>query len=393
MWCAWFNDVVAVLFLVSEISISQSHVSKYTHKLSRSHQNHVKYCRHAQIWNHRIRYRSDCSSSHHQQQLVWYWEYKVVRLNHAQHHHHHHKWREWLSTRDISVDFWYYLEKKWAVILLQQEMCWIYVHCNGSLHSLLCVSLLCTLCKRGQPEDLSIPVQVWTLTHCLLAYMLCYFCTFVFVSSVALLVVYYFVCFHLSLFVYLTMICMNAVIRRLFDPLRRGHSYIIIFLTDGNQTNEKISITQDTITAPMLLLLIIPPHPQSLNPLVGSSDAVSSRLFHIQCIFVLSCIECILCCCIWSNICEIIRVPRNLTNWMLPNQILLCNNFRHILYRYQQWFPVYMSNELVCRCTYANTRAKTQTKTKHTSRYNKITFDTLLSFPMRWHESIISFIW
>ena len=35
---------------------------------------------------------------------------------------------------------------------------------------LMCMSLQCTLCKRGQREDLFIPVQLWALVRSLLAY-------------------------------------------------------------------------------------------------------------------------------------------------------------------------------------------------------------------------------
>ena len=53
---------------------------------------------------------------------------------------------------------------------------WNIVDWNGSLYSLMCISLQCTLCKRGQAEDRSISVQVWALTDWRLAYLLCYFC-------------------------------------------------------------------------------------------------------------------------------------------------------------------------------------------------------------------------
>ena len=57
-----------------------------------------------------------------------------------------------------------------AVILLHQQVCKVFAHCNELLHLLLCMSLQRTLCDRGQQEDLSIPVQFRTITHCLRAF-------------------------------------------------------------------------------------------------------------------------------------------------------------------------------------------------------------------------------
>ena len=120
--------------------------------------------------------------------------------------------------------------EKRAVILLQIQSWSMFEHCNGSLHSLLCISLQCTLCKRSQPEDCSIPVQGWALTHSPSGvFVLFWYVCFQFVLlSISLFIVYYFVCIPLFLFVYLDLIVMNAVIPRLFNPLRRGHSFIVI---------------------------------------------------------------------------------------------------------------------------------------------------------------------
>ena len=98
------------------------------------------------------------------------------------------------------------------------------MYCNGSSHLLFCKSLQCTLCRRGQPGYRSIPVQIWALTQCRLAYVLCYF--FVFVLSVSLLVVYYFVCIRLFLF-------MNAVFRRLTSTWTFMYYYMLYFYLSG----------------------------------------------------------------------------------------------------------------------------------------------------------------
>ena len=145
---------------------------------------------------HRLR-----AQQQQQQQVIWYWESKVVHINHTQHHHHHHKGNEWLPTRGIIIYYCYYLEKKRAVILLQQQMFWFSVHCNGCLHSLLCMSLQCTLCKRGQPKNRFIPVQLWTLTHCLLAYLMCYLTYFVCFFSFCSIVCVCLLSIFLSVFV------------------------------------------------------------------------------------------------------------------------------------------------------------------------------------------------
>ena len=77
----------------------------------------------------------------------------------------------------------------------------------------MCMLVQCTLCKRGQSEDRLIPVQVWTLTYCLRAYLcyvyvsLFYFVLFVCVSAYSLLCAF----IALSLFVYLTICYRNAV--------------------------------------------------------------------------------------------------------------------------------------------------------------------------------------
>ena len=60
------------------------------------------------------------------------------------------------------------------------------------MHSLLCRSLQSTLYKRGQPEDRFIPVQLWALSHCLLADLMCYLT--------------YFVCF----FLFCSIVCVSA---------------------------------------------------------------------------------------------------------------------------------------------------------------------------------------
>ena len=93
------------------------------------------------------------------------------------------------------------------------------------------MSLQCTLFRRGQPEDRSLPVQVWALTHCVLAYLLCCSSLFAFYFVLffsAFCIAYYFVCGYLVLFVSLLRFCMNAVICRLFNPFRCGHSCFIM---------------------------------------------------------------------------------------------------------------------------------------------------------------------
>ena len=113
-----------------------------------------------------------------------------------------------------------------AVILHQQQMYWICEHWNGASHSFMCMSLRCTICTRVQPEDRFISVQYWALVHFFRPYLVCYFSVFVFIflPSVSLLAAYHFVCIYHILFVCLLEICMNAVICRLSNPLRRGHS-------------------------------------------------------------------------------------------------------------------------------------------------------------------------
>ena len=91
----------------------------------------------------------------------------------------------------------------------------------------MCMSLQCTLCKRGQPEDRPIPVQVWTLIHCILAYLSLYVCALVcflllLCLHLSLLFIMLSICIYVILFIYVIMFCVNAVIRRLFNPLRRG---------------------------------------------------------------------------------------------------------------------------------------------------------------------------
>ena len=83
--------------------------------------------------------------------------------------------------------------KKRAVNLLQQQMCWICVDCNELLLSLMCMSLQCTLCKRGRPKNRFIPVQLWALTHCLFACVM-FVLLFLFCSICLCLFFQHFVC-------------------------------------------------------------------------------------------------------------------------------------------------------------------------------------------------------
>ena len=75
-------------------------------------------------------------------------------------------------------------------------MYWICVDCNGAFHSFMCMSLQCKLYERGQPEDLFIPVQLWALVRCLLAY---------FIVCVCLILCFFFLCFLFCCFLFLFM--------------------------------------------------------------------------------------------------------------------------------------------------------------------------------------------
>ena len=98
------------------------------------------------------------------------------------------------------------LERRSEQLSCSKQMFWIYGHCNGSLHSFMCISLQCTLCDRGRKKDRSIPVQLRAITHCFSSFFFlfvlficcCYFC-WVFLS------------FPLSFFVVVFMICVICV--------------------------------------------------------------------------------------------------------------------------------------------------------------------------------------
>ena len=110
--------------------------------------------------------------------------------------------------------------------------CVEYVDCNGSLHSLMCIPTHCMLYERGRSADLGI---LCNSGRSFIAFWLPYFvvCLFYISLFVSFIVLISCLCDGLSLsfLCMFWLFCVNAVIRRLFNPLRRGHSHTIICLT------------------------------------------------------------------------------------------------------------------------------------------------------------------
>ena len=100
--------------------------------------------------------------------LVWYWEYKVIHINHKHHYHHHQKWNEWLPTKGIIAYYCYYWKSSEQLFCCSNrcvQNMWSGI--DSCTHLCACQ---CTLCDRGQQEDRFIPVQLRTITHCLRAF-------------------------------------------------------------------------------------------------------------------------------------------------------------------------------------------------------------------------------
>ena len=93
---------------------------------------------------------------------------------------------------------------------------WCACHCNAHYVSAVNQKTVSIQCNSGR-----LLIAFWRICCVILCY-------FFILSYLSLLMVQYFVCMYIILFVSLLFFCMNADICRLINPLRCGHSCIII---------------------------------------------------------------------------------------------------------------------------------------------------------------------